>query len=257
MKRIELKPRSILLAVLTVFYVVMWLGGVVHYILYGAPPLDAPWAAAVFLLLAGLLVLLNTWLSDWPSLLIAAALGFAAEVLGVRYGFIFSPYYYTEVLQPQLLNVPLVMLSAWLVLVAYVREMLRRWLWPRSLVTLLAAAWMTAIDLVIDPLAANQLAYWRWAQAGIYYGIPAHNFLGWFVVSFIIFSLLRRAAQPNPWARHIGLSIVLFFTAIAFAYRLTLAASIGLGLCLVHLALSRPPPSLSSAPPPTFHRRKS
>lgn len=239
MKRPELKPRSLLLAVLTLFYAVMWLGGVVHYTLYGAPPLDAPWAASVFLLLAGLLVLLNTALKCWPSLTLAAALGFAAEVLGVRYGFIFSPYYYTEVLQPQLLNVPLVMLSAWLVLVAYVREMLSIWPWPRWLIALLAAAWMTAIDLVIDPLAANQLAYWRWAQGGIYYDIPAHNFLGWFVVSLIIFGLLRRGAQPNPWARHIGLSIVLFFTAIAFAYRLTLAGSFGLGLCLIHLALSR------------------
>jgi bisanhydrobacterioruberin hydratase len=238
MKRIELKPRSILLAALTGFYAVMWLGGVVHYTLYGAPPLDAPWAASVFLLLAGLLVLLNTKLDDWPSLALAAALGFAAEVLGVRYGFIFSPYQYTDLLQPQLFKVPLVMLSAWLVLVAYVGEMLSGRAWPRWLIALTAAAWMTAIDLVIDPLAANQLAYWRWGQGGIYYGIPARNFLGWFIVSFIIFGLLPRGAQPNPWARHVGLSIVLFFTAIAFAYRLMLAGGIGLGLCLVHLALT-------------------
>lgn len=250
MRRPELKPRSLLLAALSVFYAVMWLGGVAHYILYGAPPLDAPWAASVFLLLAGLLVLLNTALKCWPSLTLAAALGFAAEVLGVRYGFIFSPYHYTEVLQPQLLNVPLVMLSAWLVLVAYVREMLSIGRWPRWLIALLAAAWMTAIDLVIDPLAAHQLAYWRWAQGGIYYGIPAHNFLGWFVVSFIIFGLLPPRAQANRWARYIGLSIILFFTAIAFAYRLTLAGNIGLILCLVHVMLSRLPPSLSLAPSP-------
>ncbi len=103
-----------------------------------------------------------------------------------------------------------------------------------------AALWMTAIDLVIDPLAANQLGYCRWVQSGRDYGIPWQNFIGWFVVSFIIFSGFRRRVwmwEKNRTARYVGLSIVLFFTVIAFSYGLVLAGGVGVGLSLAHLAL--------------------
>jgi uncharacterized membrane protein len=95
-----------------------------------------------------------------------------------------------------------------------------------------------AIDLLIDPLAANKLGYWRWIDAGAYYGVPARYFLGWFVVSVMIFGIIRQRPQPDSWARLLGLSILLFFTIIAIAYQLALAAGAGLALSLVHLALA-------------------
>ncbi len=248
MNAIKSKLRSVPLLALAAAYIVMWIGGVTHHALYGKPPLDAPWAASVFLTLAGSLVVITSQGRELIGLFGAALLGFAAEVIGVRYGFIFSPYRYTDVLQPQIFDVPLVMLSAWMVLMAYCRQTLMNLNLPRLVEAALAALWMTAIDLVIDPLAANQLGYWRWAQSGAYYGIPPHNFAGWFVVSFIIFISLRQNLQKahvkaplwrgNQTARYVGLSIVLFFTAIAFAYGLALAGSIGLVLCLAHLALA-------------------
>jgi uncharacterized membrane protein len=227
----------IIFAALVGFYAVMWIGGVGHYVLVGGPPLNAPWTASLFLLLAGLLVALASRKQDVAGLLITAVIGFSAEVIGVRYGFIFSNYRYTDVLQPQLLGVPLVMLSAWVVLVSYTRQMLINVRMPFWLDVAGAAAWLTAIDLVIDPLAANQLGYWRWAKSGAYYGIPWHNFAGWFVVGSIIFGLVRRQWEPNPWIRSVGLSIVLFFTVIALSYGLVLAGLIGVSLCFIHLIL--------------------
>jgi bisanhydrobacterioruberin hydratase len=97
---------------------------------------------------------------------------------------------------------------------------------------------MVAIDLLIDPLAANSLGYWRWIETGAYYGVPARNFLGWFLVSFMIFGIVRQHPQSDLWARSVGLSILLFFTVIALAYQLALAAGVGLALSLVHLALA-------------------
>src|SRR5262245_54220135 len=123
MKAIKLKLKSLPLAALAAAYAVMWIGGVAHYALYGRPPLDAPWAASVFLTLAGLLVLAASRGNDRIRLSAAALFGFAAEIIGVRYGFIFSPYHYTDVLQPQFLGVPLVMLSAWMVLASYCGQM--------------------------------------------------------------------------------------------------------------------------------------
>src|SRR5262249_39606761 len=153
-------------------------------------------------------------------------------------GFVFSEYDYTEVLQPQVLGVPLVMFSSWMVLVSYTRQLLMKLDLPIWLEASIAAGWMTAIDLVIDPLAANQLGYWRWVKSSAYYGIPFHNFGGWFVVSLTIFLVVRQQWQPNPWALYVGVSIVLFFTAIAFSFGLMVAGGVGLLLCLAHVGLT-------------------
>ncbi len=233
----QIKQRPLMFKALLVIYAVMWGGGIFHYIVFGKPPLDAPWAASLFLLLAGIIVIWTSARRDWFSLIGAAALGFTSEIHGVKYGMIFSPYEYTKVLQPHLLGVPVVMFSAWLVLLAYTKQMLmplRLNLWFESF---FAAAWMTAIDLVIDPLAANQLGYWRWQQAGNYYGIPLHNFVGWFGVSLMIFLFARQRWQPNVWAQYVGLSITIFFSAIALSFGLYLAASVGIVLCVLHVGL--------------------
>jgi putative membrane protein len=109
---------------------------------------------------------------------------------------------------------------------------------PAWLVVLSASGWMTAIDLLIDPLAAGALHYWRWLEPGAYYGIPLENFLGWFAVSWLIFALLKLVSadveRPAPGAAAIGLSMLLFFTCIALAQQQKLLAGIGGGLCLAH-----------------------
>ncbi|MGE0105238.1 MAG: carotenoid biosynthesis protein [Blastocatellales bacterium] len=228
-------PRQIALIVISIAYAVMWLGGIGHYVLIGRPPLDAPWAASLFLFLAGLIVILSVGGRERLWLAAAALTGFAAEVLGVRYGFIFSEYSYTEVLIPQLFRVPVVMLSAWMVLVSYSRQLLLRFDLNPLVEALLAAGWMTAIDLVIDPLAANQLGYWRWVNPGEYYGIPFHNFVGWFGVSLIIFLVLRDRPAPDAASLLVGLSIVLFFTSIALSLGLFIPAGVGILLVILHL----------------------
>ncbi|HKX31891.1 MAG TPA: carotenoid biosynthesis protein [Blastocatellia bacterium] len=248
-----MSARKLVMVGLTGAYLLMWIGGVGHYVLLGGPPLDAPWTASLFLLLAGAVVVATSGKRELRALLTAALVGFAAEVLGVKYGFIFSPYRYTETLRPQLFGVPLVMLSAWMVLVAYTRQLWMKVHAPGWIGTWLAAGWMTAIDLVIDPLAANRLDYWRWVETGAYYGIPVHNFAGWLAVSLVIFSLVRRPVEENRWARSVGLSIVLFFTAIALASGLILAGGIGIALSLVQLLVwrtgrLRSPAGLASEP---------
>jgi uncharacterized membrane protein len=234
--------RGWLVRLLLLAYLVMWGGGIGNYALIGKPPLDAPWAASLFLLLAGLIVALTCRRAELLSLLAGAGIGFLAEVVGVRSDFLFSEYYYTEVLLPHLWNVPLVMWSAWMVLIAYTRQLFRpvQWIGPSRLVgAVVGALWMTAIDLVIDPLSANQLGYWRWAGTGPFYGIPTQNFFGWFVVSLLIFLLLPRPREHNPAALTVGRSILLFFSAIALSFQLWIAGGIGLLLFFFDLTLRR------------------
>ncbi|NBO65974.1 MAG: carotenoid biosynthesis protein [Acidobacteria bacterium] len=245
------RSRSVQFALLILLpaYLVMWLGGLVNYMLVGHPPVDAPWAASLFLFLAGLVVLLTSASTGRINLILAALIGLFAEMVGVRYGFLFSPYSYTSVLVPQLHGVPLVMLFAWMVLVAYTWQ-----LWTnlfnystggfpfrRILVSLIGAGWMTAIDLLIDPLAANNLGYWRWVESSPYYGIPYHNFAGWFLVSFFIFIVIPPPREQNQLATPVGLSIVIFFTTIALALKLWIAGLVGIALVLIDLYFrSRP-----------------
>jgi putative membrane protein len=219
-------------AVLTGLYVLLWIGGVVSYLFLGGTPADAAWTAPLFLAVAGSLVLLFSPRADAPVLLLCAMMGFAAEALGTATGFPFGRYHYTPVLFPHVLGVPLVMAPAWLVLFAYVRQMVRS---PFA-----AAAWMTAIDLVIDPLAVQTLDYWAWEGTGPYYGIPWTNFAGWFGVSLLLFALARKRAAPNLRIQGLGLSVVLFFTVIALGAGLRLAGGVGIGLVILHAARTIP-----------------
>jgi putative membrane protein len=228
---------KVILTALAGAYVTLWVGGVSSHILYGGPPPDAQWAASVFLLLAGLIVLAAATPANLGGLLSAAAIGFITEYIGASYGFLFGRYVYTETLQPLLLGVPLVMACAWMILFTYVKQMLFPFKLSKLAEMTISGVWMVAIDLLIDPLAANRLGYWRWIEVGAYYGVPARNFLGWFVVSFMIFGIIRQRPQSDLWARSVGLSILLFFTVIALAYQLALAASVGLALSLAHLGL--------------------
>jgi putative membrane protein len=226
-----------ILTVLVGCYLTLWAGGVGSHLLFGRAPVDASWAAPAFLSLAGLITLLKANRKERPALIVAGALGFIAEVVGVHFGLPFGRYEYTDALRPQFIGVPLVMFAAWMALIAYVKAILAEVRFSAWLAAIIAGLWMTAIDLVIDPLAAGELSYWRWIDVGRYYGVPAQNFLGWFAVSLFIFGLVnlidKGAGRPNPWARAIGLSILLFFALVALAHRLDLVASIGLGLCLI------------------------
>jgi putative membrane protein len=233
-----MNTRKVILTALAGAYVALWVGGVSAHILQGGPPTDAQWAAPVFLFLAGLIALVTASPANLGGLLAAAGIGFIAEYVGVSYGFLFGRYVYTGTLQPLLLGVPLVMACAWMILFAYVKQMLLPFKLSKLTEMTISGVWMVAIDLLIDPLAANRLGYWRWIETGAYYGVPARNFLGWFLVSFMIFGIVRQHPQSDLWARSVGLSILLFFTVIALAYQLALAAGVGLVLSLVHLALA-------------------
>jgi putative membrane protein len=233
--------RRVVLIALAIVYAVLWAGGVGHYLFVGAVAAEQSWLASAFLAVAGAIVLCAiASRGEFVCLCAVAAFGLLVELCGVSYGVPFGRYAYTGVLRPTLFGVPVVMAFAWLTLVAYVQQAVLRLRLPMWAGALVAAAWMTAIDLVIDPLAANQLGYWRWVERGNYYGIPLTNFAGWFVASLSIFALLQRGRQTwraNLWHRLTGASIILFFTLIALSFHLWAAALVGFVLCALDVLL--------------------
>jgi putative membrane protein len=92
-----------------------------------------------------------------------------------------------------------------MVLFAFVRQFTRN-VW-------IAAALLTATDLLIDPLGSGALGFWRWSTPGLYFGVPLSNFVGWFLVSLLMFAMDRRPMERNVSQRVLGVSVLLFFAA--------------------------------------------
>ena len=208
-------------AALWLAYAVFWIGGAGGHLLFGGTPAEMRWTAPLFLTLASLLVIVSNP-KDWRACAVAFAAGFLAEAVGVATGYPFGGYSYTRVLAPSLLGVPLVVAGAWMILIAWTRQL--------PLPVWAGALTMTLFDLVIDPLAANTLGYWKWTHAGPYYGVPLYNFAGWFCVSFLLLTLLKAHPPRSLGVVLTGCSILVFFALVGIAHRFFLPALVGVAL---------------------------
>jgi uncharacterized membrane protein len=134
---------------------------------------------------------------------VAVVLGWLAEHFGVRTGFVFGPYHYTDVLGHKLGAVPLLIPLIWFMILylAYVLSNLIAGDGPAGhyghishavWLSVLGALIATAYDLTLDPyMSQAPINAWIWDAGGPYYHIPAQNFRGWIGVSFVILLVMR------------------------------------------------------------------
>ncbi len=118
----------------------------------------------------------------------AGGLGFAAELYGVATGRPFGHYSYTDRLGPRVGGVPLLAAAAWAMMARpswVVAGLIAR---RRAMRIPLAAGALTAWDVFLDPRMAAD-AYWTWPGGGRYEGIPATNFLGWWLTGLGVFAV--------------------------------------------------------------------
>jgi len=118
----------------------------------------------------------------------AAAIGSAAELVGVARGRPFGRYEYSGKLGPKVAGVPLLAAAAWTMMASpawTVAGLLTR---RRAARALLAAGALTAWDVALDPRMVRD-GYWTWADGGRYEDVPASNFVGWFLVGGAIFGV--------------------------------------------------------------------
>jgi uncharacterized membrane protein len=158
------------------------------------------------------------------------------ECIGVATGKIYGPYHYTDLLGPKFLRlVPLLIPAAWFMMmypsfVITARLIPVQWKGGTRLVGTAAvgALVMTAWDLVMDPLMVAG-GRWVWDVKGAYFGIPLQNYWGWWLTTFITFTLflLLRGTSPaknesySDWFDQlavasyliIGLSNIIFMTS--------------------------------------------
>ena len=113
---------------------------------------------------------------------------FIAEYIGVSTGFPFGKYFYTQSLQPQLGNVPILIPFAWLMMLPPSWAIANRITGKsgRSYIFLLISSLAFATwDIFLDPQMVG-FKLWQWQSAGQFFGIPYSNYAGWFLAAFVI-----------------------------------------------------------------------
>ena len=137
-------------------------------------------------------------------LVVAGGIGLTAEAIGVRTGVPFGRYAYADALGPQVLDVPLIVPLAW-VMMSYPCLLLGRRLGRgrRPLVALSGGLTLAAWDLFLDPqmVAAGR---WVWADPvpalpGVP-GIPVTNFVGWLLVAVVMLAVLDATLSRDDGA---------------------------------------------------------
>lgn len=196
-------------------YVILWFGGIVSSALWDEVPEGTEWAAPTFLYIASAIVLIRLNWRNRVLFTLIGLYGFGAEVLGESTGFPFGDYSYTDTLGPALWDVPIALASAWIVITAFVANVLMRLGVPHRWWLVAGPVAMVATDLLLEPVAAGPMDAWVWESSGGYYGVPLMNFIGWFVVSLPIFGLLTASRFTARGGALIATSVIAFFLLIA------------------------------------------
>lgn len=160
-------------------------------------------------LLAVLLPLLPGWGASRLLMVVVVvmAISWASEAIGVATGFPFGDYRYSDALPCKLWGVPLLIPAAWMMMlipswsISY--SLLNRVARPTSRPALLhlkaatmTGAAMVAWDLYVDPQMVS-LGIWEWANPSGYFGTPLTNFLGWWIVAFLLTIIVRPSDLPR------------------------------------------------------------
>lgn len=149
--------------------------------------------------------------------IIAAVLGFAAELIGVHTALLFGHYQYGPVLGPAIAQVPVLIGVNWFLVLAgaatvmqYIARGIALQRLRYTVIVFGAAALATFLDWVLEPVAIA-LGYWRWLGNDI----PLYNYWCWFLVSLVAM-IAYVITRPRTNAFHAWLYILqlLFFAAL-------------------------------------------
>ncbi|HEV2448477.1 MAG TPA: carotenoid biosynthesis protein, partial [Candidatus Sulfopaludibacter sp.] len=154
--------------------------------------------------------------------------GSSAEIVGIRTGFPFGHYRFTDVMGPKFLEVPYLLALAYLGM-GYLSWTLAHAIlgpprnWRLIAVPLVASVAMVSWDVCCDPVWSTIVRAWTWTDGGPYFGVPLTNFTGWFLTAFVYYQSFalylwsRKSAAPGDS----GIAILMY--AISAAGNLLLA----------------------------------
>lgn len=141
---------------------------------------------------------------------LSVVVGNIFENLSILTGFPFGHYYFTDVMGPKLLHVPILLGLAY-VGMGYLSWTLGRVIlgsqqapvgWRVVALPLIASFIMVAWDLSMDPVWATILHSWIWLRGGAYFGVPISNFLGWYLTVYVIYQMFALYLRQHPTNRN-------------------------------------------------------
>lgn len=115
--------------------------------------------------------------------------GLSVEIIGVKTGLIFGEYSYGHVLGPKVFGTPIIIGLLWWLLVYTASSIVEYWDTPGIVKAFTVAILVTALDIVLEPVAIH-LGFWSWNAVQV----PLQNYFAWFVIAFVfagVFSLSK------------------------------------------------------------------
>ena len=184
---------------------------------------DPTWfiqATPLNLLLSFVLLLINTHLNKKTVflLLLCFVTGMVAEIIGVKYGFLFGNYTYGEALGYKVMEVPLMIGINWSILIfitGFIAQFFSNSLWKRVLI---GVSLMLFLDLVMEP-TAPKLDFWTF-EGGL---ASFHNYFGWAIVALPLQWAFHKSSAKieGPYPFHLYLLQFLFFTILLLKFNTT------------------------------------
>jgi uncharacterized membrane protein len=167
---------------------------------------------------------------------ICLIVGGAVENIGVLTSLPFGHYYFTSVMGPKILFVPVLLALAyvgmaylsWTLAIVIAGDGAKSALAGLRVATipLIASFAMAAWDFAMDPVWSTVLHAWIWRDGGIYFGVPISNFIGWFLTVYLIFQLfalyVRRPSSTVSPLPHRYWNLAVLFYAVSAAGNLLL-----------------------------------
>lgn len=204
-----LSKESIIIMVLVIFYSV----GIVGLLLPSTRDSFLPLSFFNLLLSFTLLILARkkSLLLFLLFSLVCIFYGYFVELIGTKTALLFGHYWYGANLGTKIEGVPLVIGVNWAILVitsSSLTNMIRVNQWTKII---LAAALMTMLDFLIEPVAIKS-DFWHWKNGAI----PFYNYVCWFLVSLPIIALYFKLnlAETNKVNTTLFIILTIFFALL-------------------------------------------
>jgi putative membrane protein len=204
-----LSKESIIVMVLVIFYSV----GIVGLLLPSTHDSFLPLSFFNLLLSFTLLILARkkSLLLLLLFSLVCIFYGYFVELIGTKTALLFGHYSYGANLGTKIEGVPLVIGVNWAILVitsSSLTNMIRVNQWTKII---LAAALMTLLDFLIEPVAIKS-DFWHWKNGAI----PIYNYVCWFLVSLPIIAVYFKLnlAETNKVNNSLFVLLIVFFALL-------------------------------------------
>lgn len=169
------------------------------------------------------------FLKGLAIIVILSVFALVSGTLALKTGFPYGNFSYGDVLGHKLFGT-----TPWILAFAYPPILLAAfWLAGKFTETAwripLMAIFVTLIDAVLDP-AMVTLEFWKWENAGPFYGVPIINFAGWLLnglVAGLILHKLWGKKSPTVSIALGGIGMLLFWTGAAIGTELWISSVIG------------------------------